>query len=424
MFKSDLAKRFVSLLSIDIFLKIVGFLLLPVYLKLMSTEEFGIFNYAFSLAMGLSFVMGTGQHIIVSRFYHNDEFSNQTIKETILFGVLCFISLYAFLGFYFEDYFISLLFKSDITRVLYYGVIYLALVQALNQILMTYLYQSENIKAVKVKSASDIIISHGTALSLLYFLAEMKSEIRIYAISLGFTLSITYFFFRKFKVKSFFFKTFSSSLFKRGLKNGIPVAIGSVSNIFINLGDRYNIEKLLDNHQLGIYSLGIALCNVLFVLFNSFQGAWWPVVFKEQNLMRSLSRIHKAYLFFFAVGVLFYIGVHPSIHIFTKFGVNADYLKTLNFLWVLVLSTFFQICSMLIGSLYEIFEKTYLSVIINIIFSITNIILNAYLINIYGLNGAAYATLIVSAGLLFFNYIVARYLLKFSKAASFYKSQE
>jgi O-antigen/teichoic acid export membrane protein len=421
MIKSDLGRRFVSLLSIDIFLKAVGFLLLPVYLKLMTTEEFGIFNYAFSLAMGLSFVMGTGQHIIISRFYHNNEYSRQTIKETILLGVLVLTILYAVIGVFYKDVFSGLLFKTDISNWLYYGVLYLAIVQSLNQILMTYLYQSENIRGVKYKSSFDLLFSHGLALSLLLALNELKPEIRIYSIAAGFTFTISYYFWRKFSLDSFLFKGFSKSLFQRGLKNGIPVAIGSVSNIFINLGDRYNIEKLLDNNQLGIYSLGIAICNVMLVFFNSFQGAWWPVVFKEENLKVTFKRIHKIFLILLGGSLLFGLAAYPAIHIFTKFGVDLRYLKTLDFLWVLVVSVFFQICSMLVGSIYEIFEKTYISVVINIIFSGANLLLNSLLIGIYGLAGAAYATVLISLGLFCLNYLVVTILLKTSKPNGRYR---
>lgn len=420
MFKNDLAKRFISILSIDVALKFISFLLLPLYLKLMTTEEYGIFNYAFSLAIGISFIMGTGQHIIVSRFYHNEEYSKETVKETILFTVSIFLASYLFFGIYFKDFFSAMLFKSEITNFLYYGVIYLALTQALNQILMTYLYQSENIQAVKYKRSFDTLLSHFLAITLFVMINEFKAEIRVLSTCIAFTLSVLYFTFHKFNLSSLRFKYLSKGLFNRGIKIGIPVAIGSVSNLFINLGDRYNIEKLLDNHQLGIYSLGIAVCNVLFVLFNSFQGAWWPVIFKEKNLKVSLARIHKNFLFFFGTAALFYISIHPAIIIFTKFGINKDYLNTLDFLWILVLSTFFQICSMLIGSIYEIFEKTYLSVIVNIIFSVINILLNSYLIKIYGLSGAAYATLLVSIGLFVINYSFVRLLINYVKPDGYY----
>jgi len=62
--------KFTGVLSIDILVKASGFLLIPVYLRLMTQNEFGLYNYLLSIIQTFSLVLNLGLYIPQSKLYH------------------------------------------------------------------------------------------------------------------------------------------------------------------------------------------------------------------------------------------------------------------------------------------------------------------------------------------------------------------
>ncbi|WP_219809656.1 hypothetical protein, partial [Campylobacter concisus] len=58
--RNKLIKNLISVMSIDVLVKASGLLLLPIYLKLMTQEEFGIYSYAIGLSSFLALVGSMG----------------------------------------------------------------------------------------------------------------------------------------------------------------------------------------------------------------------------------------------------------------------------------------------------------------------------------------------------------------------------
>lgn len=155
MNKIEIKQRFVKLFSVDILIKVGGFLLLPVYLNLMTQEEFGNYSYIFSIVGMLGFVFGMGQHATLNRFYHSSECNRDTLIENLHLVLLSSFVLFTCILTIFHSYFVELFFKFSISNTLYFTMIVLAILVALNQIFMSYLYQSENIKFVQNKNLFD-----------------------------------------------------------------------------------------------------------------------------------------------------------------------------------------------------------------------------------------------------------------------------
>ena len=73
-----LVKRLFTVLGIDILVKVSGILLLPLYLLLMTQEEYGLYGYLLSIIMTFSIVLNFGLYIPLTKFYH--EFNNSKDK--------------------------------------------------------------------------------------------------------------------------------------------------------------------------------------------------------------------------------------------------------------------------------------------------------------------------------------------------------
>jgi len=190
------------------------------------------------------------------------------------------------------------------------------------------------------------------------------------------------------------------------------MAVGSFSNFFIAFGDRFVIEKILDASSLGVFSFAMVIISILMIVFHSFQNVWLPYLFKEKNLDVSFQRVYKIILIFLGVSVSIGICFYGLVYILANYFIEHSYIKSLEFLWVLVLASFFQIAGMIIAGFYQIFEKNYISVPINVLAGVLNIYMNYYFIEHYGLLGAALSTALISFMLFVLHFSLVHYYRK------------
>jgi O-antigen/teichoic acid export membrane protein len=410
--KNEIKQRFIKLFSVSVLVKAGGFLLLPLYLNLMTQEEFGNYSYIFSIVGMWAFVFGMGQHATLNRFYHSSEYTRDIVIENIH---LLFMSSFIFFGVIlvvFQESIISLFFKSGVSNMIFYTMIALAILIALNQIFMSFLYQAEKISLVQKKNITDFFIINILALSLLYALPFPKDELRVFAMFISYILILGFFY--RFFVSKYHFKFANKNMafYKRGFKNGFPMAVGSFSNFFIAFGDTFVIEKLLDKSSLGVFSFAMVIIGILMLVFQSFQSVWLPYLFKEKNLDVSFQRVYKIIFIFLGVSVVIGVGIYGLVYILANYFIEYSYIKSLDFLWVLVLASFFQIAGMITAGFYQIYEKNHISVPINMLAGVLNIYMNYYFIEYYGLLGAAISTALISFILFVLHFYLVHYYRK------------
>ena len=412
MKKSGIKKRFIKLFSIDILVKAGGFLLLPVYLNLMTQEEFGNYSYIFSIVGMWAFVFGMGQHATLNRFYHSSEYTKDIVIENI--HLILISSFIFFVGVFvvFREFIIGLFFKSGINNILFFSILVLVMLIALNQIFMAFLYQAEKIYFVQKKNITEFLIINILALSILYVLPFPKDQLRVFAMVIGYILILGFFY--RFFISKYHFKFTNKSFvfYKRAFKNGFPMAIGSFSNFFITFGDRFVIEKLLHKSSLGIFSFAMVIIGILMLIFTSFQNVWLPYLFKEKNLDISFHRVYRIIFIFLGVSIVVGIGLYALVYILSNYFIEHSYIKTLDFLWLLVLASFFQMAGMITAGFYQIYEKNHISVPINILAGALNIYMNFYFIGYFGLLGAAISTALISFILFVLHFYLVHYYRK------------
>ena len=93
-------RRFLSLFSTDVLVRGANFLLIPVFLHLMTREEFGVYGYLYSFAMAMSFVFTLGFHASVPKLFADTKNDNKaqgsmlfTLSLTLLLTLVCVFSL-------------------------------------------------------------------------------------------------------------------------------------------------------------------------------------------------------------------------------------------------------------------------------------------------------------------------------------------
>lgn len=411
--KNEFRSRFLRLFSVNALAKLGGFLLLPVYLELMSPEEFGRYSYFFSVIGMLALVYSFGQHVTLSRFFHTKEYDRDTLIETIHVVMFFSIIITTALIIIFKDSFLSLLFKFPVSDLLFYSGVAVAFLLNFNQILMTFFYQSEQVKHAQKKIVVELFLLHIFCLGMLFYFDSFPADlIRVLGAATANGIVFILFYHHFLQRKNLKLSSVKFSLAKRSVRNGFPHAIATFLNFFIGFGDRFVVEKILDESQLGVFSFALVVSGALMVLFTSFYTVWLPYHFKEKKLKTSLKRLHKIFFLYLGIGAGFLFFAYSSIFFFGRYFVDQIYLGSLDFLWLLIGAGVFQASVMLLGAFYQIFEKIHIASVVNVFACIGNVSLNFYFVKSFELFGAALATLIISLILFFTHYLICRFYIK------------
>jgi O-antigen/teichoic acid export membrane protein len=391
--------RFFSVLGIDILVKASGFFLLPLFLRLMTQSEFGLYNYIISIVQTFSLVLNLGLYVAQSKLYHNYTVKEQ--KGQLLFTIN--ITLFAvnvlmcviILVFGLDDWLVKNLFDNKADYKFYKAFIMLALLVSVFTFTLTnYFYTTEKIKQVKGYNLCRIILINTVSLLALFIIKENAVSIR-----LGFTYGVEFILLLVFS--SYIIKemvaVFNRDMMWKSLKLGIPIMVSAVFGIVVNFSDKFLLQRYGSLVDLSNYYLAFSFASIIPLIFSSVQNVWLPVFLQEKDVQRNFEKTKKLLsklLFFFlilslAVWVLFNLLLW--IHVIP---VKYD-----NVIWILPILLITQIFSSLtpIFSNYLVyFEKTSLVSLSGLMVSVVSICLGLWFIPLWGVLGAALTTLIIN----------------------------
>src|SRR5690242_14201543 len=80
-----LLRRLLTVLSLDILVKASAVILLPLYLRLMQQEGYGVFNYILSIVYSFATVLNLGLYVPQSKIYH--DYHDAASKGKLLFNI-------------------------------------------------------------------------------------------------------------------------------------------------------------------------------------------------------------------------------------------------------------------------------------------------------------------------------------------------
>ena len=192
------------------------------------------------------------------------------------------------------------------------------------------------------------------------------------------------------------------------LKKSWFLIIGSIAAALYFKIDQIMIKEILGGKEVGYYNVAVKLCSIwLFVTVAITQSVFPSLVeLRKKNREQFLKRLQQLYDILikiaFSVSILYTIFANDIVTIL--FG--NEYVESIEIVVIYVWSIVFVFLSNGSWSYYltEGLEK--LASIRLIVGAVVNIVLNIYFIELYGLPGAAYATLIsYSVSGYFVNYL-------------------
>ncbi|NMA48348.1 MAG: oligosaccharide flippase family protein [Tissierellia bacterium] len=194
--------------------------------------------------------------------------------------------------------------------------------------------------------------------------------------------------------KWFDFKKTSIKLIKEMLKIGVPLMpVFIIYWIFTSL-DRLMISRQMGNTFVGIYGVGSRVASISQFIYTAFSQGWQYFAFstmKDNDQVEMTSRIFE-YLALVSFSV--FVVITPFTHYIFSLLFEGDYVNGYLVFPYLFLSPLLLMLFQTISNQFLVIKKTWPSTLILSVGAVINVILNYFLINNIGIEGAALATLI------------------------------
>ena len=385
----------------NILLKGCIFLTLPIFTRILSTKDFGVYNTYMAYEGLLTAIIGLGLYGTVKNAKLDfEEKFNDYLSSMITLSLIFFITIIIISNFLYVFYEKAFGFSRLITNCL--------ILQSYGSFLIYFYGAKLNIE---FKYKSYIIISFlNTFLNIIisiililfvfpnqrYIGRILGSAIPLIILAIVLTLVIL------FKGKTYIKKEY----WKYGLSIGIPLVPHVISQSLLSQFDRIMINNMTSPSYAGIYSYIYTICTITFVICQSLDNSWTPWVYMKikNNQEEDIKKAGTKYVLLFSLLTIGFICIMPEIT-----GIIADktYMDGINLIVPLTLANYYVFMYMLPVGIEYYNKKTNFISAGTVGAAIINLILNIITIKLFGYKAAAYTTLISYIILYYFHRIIS-----------------
>lgn len=397
MIKKFFKDSFIYSLS-NVLVKGISFLLLPLYLQYLSKEEYGVYDYIAVIGSILGVVVTLEISQAVVRFVTLHKAWSESaiyIKSSVISVLALYSVFFVFVFGFSED--ISFFITGEKGNSL------LVIVGALNYFSMSMLYLTIVIDRSFLKSRNVAISSVLSALivAVLSFLFLRILEFGVLSLLFAnFIGQTTVFVFNLIRYREYLKVPIEVNKVLEMLRFSTPLVFSSLGVMFSLYVDRIMVKEFMGVEMLAEYGLAARISSLATLIVFGFQSSLSPLIYNNFESKGFKRNMIILFLFFTVVSVF--------LVLFSMFfsGVLMAFLGGDGYFFVSSIVPV-MIASILISSAYIFFpgvsivKKTSILSYINMFSAILNAALNFYAIPNYGLQGAAFATLL-SAVICFF----------------------
>lgn len=365
--------------------KVLTFLMMPFYTRVLTTEDFGIVDLVVNTA---NFIIPIVTICIADAIlrYGLDRAVNK--KDVFSTGILVLICGYLIL-LLFIPVFLCIPILSNYTLLIYVFI----LTSSLNSIC------SQFVRArglVKLYAFSGILNTLLMIISNLILLLCFKFGTNGYILSIiiaDFLTSIFLFWIAGLK-KYLKFQKISKSVAKAMVVFSLPLIPTTLFWWVTNLSDRYLVTFMIGEDANGLYSTAYKIPTFITMLAGIVLQAWKISSVEEDNSSdraRFYTNVFDSYQSVIYLAASFIIILIKPI---TSILVSQAYYDSWQFVPFLMMSVVFQCFASFLSNIYMVVKKNKMSMVTTMISAAVNVALNLIFIPLWGVNGAAFATFI------------------------------
>jgi len=378
-----------------------SFFLLPIYIRSMSIEEYGLLSIVLAIPIFLNPLISLSLEGTVIRFYY--EWKKKNILKKSIFSIWVFMLMWGAL----ISCILLLPFKN-ILQSFVQSVDYnpfLILIIIITYLNITYNFVGKILRAKEDSKSFMFISVFSTVLKLLliiFFVSFMKLE--SLGALYGILISDTIMFFICFVIllkniePSFYFPSFKEVLFFV-----LPSLPGIILINFGVIADRFLLDKFFNQTEIGIYSLSIKIASLSLIILTIFQMVIIPYYVKiheRSDGINKINLINKLAVNIFFIISIFIVLFVPEIGFLLGKEMDSNIFQIIA---LLASAYFFQILQF-IPSIQFYLSKKLIYLTYSVIFQISSFFFLSFLmIPDYGLNGLAFAFLVSNILILLIN---------------------
>lgn len=371
--------------------------------RYLGPANYGLISYAASIVAFVAPIMKLGlDSILVHEIVNNDKLEGKILGTSMLMcclsAVMCILGIFLFVSI------INAGEKETIIVCIIYSI--LLIFQALEMI--QYWFQA---KLLAKYSSIAMLISYILVTGFQILLLITNKSIYWFAISNSLDyLIISIILYTIYKNKSNQKLSFSSALCRKMIKKSKYYILANLMVTIYAQTDKIMLKLMIDNASVGYYSAAVTSAGMASFIFAAIIDSARPIIF-EAKKNEDLIKYEKNIISLYSVVIYFSIFICLMVTIFSPLIVNImygqEYVNSIPILRLIVWYTTFSY----LGSARTIWimaesKHNYL-MFINTTGVILNILLNYILIQIYGIIGAAIATVLTEV---FVNYIITFFI--------------
>lgn len=414
---NEIFSRFIKIFSVDVLVRGANFFLIPVFLRIMSQEEYGTYGYLYSFSTTMSAILCFGFYVALIKLYA-DTISDKTKQGSMLYTlssslfVLLILSMVIVYFWKIDVEFFSFLNKSNSVEAnqyfLYRNFVFVATASmVLSTYLTFYLVSAEKIRGLQTFNILRFLFTNLSAILVIYY-SEGDAVFQRLAVTYSMEIILTIAF-SVIIYKNLVFK-FSFFYLKKAFKLGLPITASAIVYAVVNFGDKFFVAKYSGEKGMAIYYLGFLLATIILVIYQSFNFVWNPLFMKEKDLI-VLRRKTNRYIWFIVfglgfVGILIWIGAYVGLKINL---IPVDYNLILKILPFLIVSQILSAMALLMINYMTYFEKTYIQVFVGAGLSLIGYFLYDFLGEKLGVMGISIGIMLLNTIFFLFFYFRSQY---------------
>ena len=399
--------------------RLLNYLLVPLYTRLLSPDEYGIVTEMYSYVAFLIVLYTYGMETAFFNTLRSEEENKYTIYSTSFWSLLLSTVVFST---------ILCVLSQPIAELLHYPqqahfVRYIALILALDTLAtLPFAWLRYEEKALRFAIIRLITIGANIGLNIFFLVLCPKyadSVAWIKAIYLP-QMGVGYIFLSNLISSALCLLLllpellavrweWNKALWRTMVWYGLPLVVVGLAGSINEVLDRLLLKHLLPYDtarnlaELGIYGACYKLSILMTLFTQAYRFAVEPLFFKEAGQKDSPNFYANTTRYYIAVTWFIFLGVLLFLPILQHF-IGRDFRSGLSVVPILLAANLFLGLYYNLSIWYKLSNKTHLGAIISLIGSLLTIVLNVWWIPIWGYLGSAYATLICYSSMCIISY--------------------
>lgn len=373
-------------------IKVVGFLLIPVYTRYLTPGDYGILALVGMYTQAMFVVMNLGQTVGIFRFYydHDDDAGRERVIAAALWIVFLFSVPLSLVPLFYSVPIAGWLLENEALWFL----ILMGTATVLAKVLLRMPFSIMRAREESRRYAKWSLLRSAIATIVAVVLVVAFHQGAAGVIGAQFLAEFTMCLFLTGTTFRMLRSGFRWVDIQQQLKFGLPLVPAGVAAFLLDLSDRWFIRHYYSVDEVGVYSLAYRFGEILLLIITAFQLSWGPFAYSHRRDPDAPQLFAHLTSYLLAIYLFLWLGLATFAPDFIKIMAPEGYWGAAPLIPILAFGLIFDGIMPMVNLGPAFTKRTILRTYTVITAAVINVILNYFLIPVYGPAGAAWATLI------------------------------